>query len=1071
MSMISASQIAHRTRYARAAALGALRSPPSVAAPVIRHSDQQQRAFRFARLWAWSSYLDPEFQRDLDRRHRHLRHKYTDSLNRRLSWEKHPLADDAKSALKRMSNGYWRHSCKDSRPGGRYVNLDSGSKSPDNPEGIRPGRNIEDVERAPLEDLLFGRSSLDFFDKELSPFSSKKYRRRTRLTPDESSPVSAEALQSTETDYIIDPITNRKVPKSTTTAPRPTSQVDEPAKHPITSFKSYRSMFAPPVARDVKDTRAPIFYDGPPPAAELKRYSQVDIYDVPWDTPAPSSGLKDAWSSDDTPISWHHGDGIAPASMAGGYSWGLETHKGKEYTDLHLYKPLMDESPEPSTEDPAPKYKDLDKYGAVKYQEPDGKISQAESGQEYTDLHKYDAAPAKEQPTQEYTDLSRYGPVKHQEPDGSPAMDQPTQKYSDLDSYGPAKSHEPNGKYQGSVETAVDPEELSKYQAFRSHEPDGKYAPIFAAPALDPAELAQYATPFRSHEPDGKYASDNQSTSDGVDLAGYQAFRSHEPDGKYAAGTCKADADSDVKNYGAFRSHEPDGKYAESNGNSSSQSQSSELGQYQAVLSDEPNGKYAVQEETSIEAPDLGNHEAFSYEDSESKIAPPTNLGVEDDLFEYSPACHNEPDGKETPEVEQNSCDPAELSQYKVVRWNEPDGKPAEQQAAEVTVLEHDLEGESPAEAQLETKSHYRELLESLMPQPEQHKSLSGNYVRDFPEEFAASWARKDSDPNSPLLPKVSGTSSAINGDIGKQPENLESKADSAEPLQPALERFNKPGPPLIDELGSQAQLDPFTHEPKGLETSYAEECGDNVPPFVKVYGATKDDSNAAESASSATLPNPPSPPTLTIYKILVFNPTKQAVEIAETTSTVLDNAAPLTPADVLLRISNPHQFLPHFPLLQEQGFEIVSGSGDVLIFRKVHETGPSHNTTSETSTAEAIPNPTPVNPIDMTGSVRNLTVAAGRFASPTGFVNFDLPPPNVAPIDPPPRFVSGIDVRREEPVFSGPKAESKNERTKSLPKRIAVGAVWLAGVSYSLGVVGEYFKSGGSDGNGPRSL
>ncbi|KAK3687830.1 hypothetical protein B0T22DRAFT_139907 [Podospora appendiculata] len=1050
MSMIAASQIAHRTRCGRAASLGALCSPPSVAAAVLRHPDQQQRAFRFVRLWAWSSYLDPEFQRDMDRRHRHLRHKYTDSLNRRLSWEKHPLAEDARSALKRVSKCYWRPSSKDSRPGGRYVNLDAVSKSSDNPEGIRPGRNIEDVERAPLEDLLFGKSSLDLFDKELSPFASKKHRRRNQPMPDEPSPITAEASQSAETDYIIDPITNRKVPKSTIEALRSSLQVDEPVEHPITSFKSYRSMFAPPIALDVKDAQAPIFYDGPPPAAELKKYSQVDISDVPWNTPAPSSGIEDAWSSDKTPISWHHSDGIAPTSMAGGPSWGLETQIGKDYTDLHLYKPVMDKAPKHSTEDPTPKYKDLDKYGAIKHQEPHGKASQEQPSQEYKDLHKYDAVKfqeldgksATEQPIQDYTDLNQYGPVKCQEPDGSPAMGQPAQKYSDLDTYGPVKSNEPDGKYKGSVETAVDPEELSKYQAFRSHEPDGKYAPIFAAPTPDPAELAQYATPFRSHEPDGKYAANSQSTSDGAELAGYQAFRSHEPDGKYVDGARKADVDSEVESYGAFRGHEPDG-------------------QYQAVRSDEPNGKSAVQEEPNIEAPDLGNHEAFSYEDSESKIAPPTNQGAEGDLFEYSAARPNEPDGKKTSEVQQESYDSAELNQYQAVRWNEPDGKPAEQQAAEATILE----------AKLEPKSHYRELLESLMTQTGQHNALTGNYVRDFPEEFATSWARKDSDPNSPLLPQVSGAPSAINDNISKQPGHLEVKADSAETLQPALERFNKPGRSHANKYSSPAQLDPFTHEPKGLETSYAEECGDNVSPFVKVYGATKGDSNAAESASSAADPNPPSPPTPTIYKILVFNPDKQAVEIAETTSAVLDKAAPLTPADVLLRISNPHHFLSHFPLLQEQGFEIVSGSGDVLIFRKVQQPGPSDNAASVPHTAEAIPNPTPVNPIDMTGSLRNLTVAAGRFASPTGFVNFDLPPPNVAPIDPPPRFVSGIDVRREEPVFSGPKRESKRKRTKSLPLRMAVGAVWVAGVSYSLGVVGEYFKSGGSDGNGPRGL
>jgi hypothetical protein len=92
-------------------------------------------------------------------------------------------------------------------------------------------------------------------------------------------------------------------------------------------------------------------------------------------------------------------------------------------------------------------------------------------------------------------------------------------------------------------------------------------------------------------------------------------------------------------------------------------------------------------------------------------------------------------------------------------------------------------------------------------------------------------------------------------------------------------------------------------------------------------------------------------------------------------------------------------------------------------------------------------------------------------FASPTGFVNYDLPPLGESSAKSTPRFVSGIDVRREEPVFSGGKAERQSGTKKKLPKRIAVGAAWVAGVSYALGVMGEYFKTGGADGNGPKGL
>ncbi|KAK2070535.1 hypothetical protein P8C59_005020 [Phyllachora maydis] len=219
-----------------------------------------------------------------------------------------------------------------------------------------------------------------------------------------------------------------------------------------------------------------------------------------------------------------------------------------------------------------------------------------------------------------------------------------------------------------------------------------------------------------------------------------------------------------------------------------------------------------------------------------------------------------------------------------------------------------------------------------------------------------------------------------------------------------------------------------------------------------------------------------------TLYKILAYDPTMQTVNVAETTSVVPDSATPLPPAEVLLRLSNPTKFFPHFGPLQAQGFEIVSGSGDVLVFRKVRPATAEADATEEgmsspgAGSAAAKPSVTSafrkhVNPIDMMGfePLEYGGTAASRFASPTGFVNYDLPP---APE--PARFASGINVRREEDVFSGAKdtrQQDQGKARKSLPRRLAISAAWVGGVSYALGVVSEYFKTGGSDGKGPKGF
>jgi hypothetical protein len=94
---------------------------------------------------------------------------------------------------------------------------------------------------------------------------------------------------------------------------------------------------------------------------------------------------------------------------------------------------------------------------------------------------------------------------------------------------------------------------------------------------------------------------------------------------------------------------------------------------------------------------------------------------------------------------------------------------------------------------------------------------------------------------------------------------------------------------------------------------------------------------------------------------------------------------------------------------------------------------------------------------------------ATGNFASPTGFVNHDLPVS-----DPP--FKSNIDVRREEPVFSGKSnwqgdTESTRRKSKGRGKRLLIGAAWVAGCSYAIGVVAEFFRTGGMDGRGPKGF
>lgn len=335
-------------------------------------------------------------------------------------------------------------------------------------------------------------------------------------------------------------------------------------------------------------------------------------------------------------------------------------------------------------------------------------------------------------------------------------------------------------------------------------------------------------------------------------------------------------------------------------------------------------------------------------------------------------------------------------------------------------------------------------------------KRLTGNYARDFPEEFEKSWRQTlSSIPTEPL------------GGTG-QPEPAR--------VQPALDRHHKVRhglhvhflPEHSRNLDSSAEPFYRTAGPGELSNEHPGEAAEGLG-----------NSNENGSALSGT--------STTLYKVLVYDSTAQTISIAETSSLVGDFTSALSPAAALSRLSHPTKFLPHFASLEADGFEIVSGSGDVLVFRKArpsaveqHEASrAAAEATTDTSSSGSEPSGPPINPIDMTGRPKFMTPASANFASPTGYVAYpeseavDLPPP------PRPRIKYDRDVRREEPVYSGPETRSydgetgqERQRKKAgVGKRILVGGVWVAGISYGLGVVSEYFVTGGVDGTGPTGF
>ncbi|KAJ4425090.1 hypothetical protein N0V82_000144 [Gnomoniopsis sp. IMI 355080] len=981
---------------------------------------QQTRGFRWG-LW---SNLDDDFSRELRRRQRLLKHKYSEQLNRRLSWEKHPFSEDSRHALKRMMKSYWLSSY----PSGRSCDGSNHNRpeATDSKNGVRPGRNIEDVERGAMDHLMFGED-----EEPVSPdqFHNRHFaRRRVRKLKYTSDVRYGQPVEVDE--YIIDPITNRKVAK-----PPLSNSFKNGEDVPVKTFKDYRSQFTSPDVMSEQSNSArqqgcPYFQgDGSAQSTGSRgyRHNQTKSFDSMDDDPVVSPRTEEAVSS---------------------------ISQDAKYDGSPRHKPAKDSAPDSNLASnvyglPENHFSPFQHRNAV--EEAHGRFGDLQPPQESIVESGYKSALADEVASRVEGAESR---VVNQNNPATNETDvvvdfKPLNENVEQDA-----SHQQGGKPLGIREEFVKPEVLRRYRStihlvepgdFPESTVEGLRAKYGAA------ELKQYTT-VRCVQP-------GESTGPTADKAkAYdESWTCNEPDEKQS---------SSVEELRHLEmQHNP-----------------------RDMIHQEPNGPAILQPEQE----DALNAEIES--DTSKHIEP--EKGTKGQMTETLERLFS---------VRQGQGRQSGTSQYM-----EP-----EEKADKVLLGSKTVEKLASVKQGQGKKSNYREMLESLMSQHERfsdtqdheaavavklakaknqevdvpERKLTGNYVRDFPEEFEKSWTQTLSsipaEEQTSYEAQAAAESDAMDG-------GLEGAFGRPSPskIQPALNRCGS-AKTVVD------QDDHVTKESESLEPSSnteawsrnvqldrAHDAKDEMKPAVheetrdagedEVKNSVEESREASEEMRSTSNDEP------VLYKILAYDPTMQKINMAETTSFVPDFASALSPADALLRLSHPTKFFPHFASLEAQGFEIASGSGDVLVFRKVRPSKPEQVEKSPTETTGPDAEPTsaesPVNPIDMTGRPRVVSPASANFASPTGYVKYDNLPETEAdklPPPPPPRVAYNINLRREEPVFSGPKyrAYGEQKQRKSLGHRLLIGGVWVAGVSYGLGVVSEYFTTGGMDGLGPQSL
>jgi len=714
--------------------------------------------------------------------------------------------------------------------------------------------------------------------------------------------------------------------------------------------------------------------------------------------------------------------------------------------------------------------------------------------------------PCDQEGLQDYDAVAAYGPIRdaainHGIPRSDPVQEA-LRTYDERVSYAPVYRNNPAEEKEADRSSKV-PVGSSDYDGATNYEPGAFNGNVTAEISHTTPEdgLKEYDDSF-SYEP-GSFNGQmpgNQTSETENSLNEYDDIISYEP-GKFNGGLLKEEStaiDNGLKEYDDTTSYEPGSFNGKLPGEHVSTTEDG-LADYDSVTSYEPgdfNGKLPDEPSTYTDEGLKEYDSSTSYEPGKfngtvSRDHPILNdegLQDYDDVISYEPGVFN---GK-LPKG-QLSIDQDGLKEYDESTSYEPGAFNA---GEPVFGLKKDINSPS-----FESKLARRKQLEEEFLAKEEIEPIDAAAIRG---RLAAKYSQSQPVPQDPLQEVerdyINGRGSQSTFSRCPETPRIQTAMDrriSHEVPEDSSDLYSKTPQGLetnySEERKFQHEADPYSRTPQGLETSFRDEAvtktrGNELSSKNRTRQdksehtrLTREIRNIYEDAygeitskhrqtSESPIQKQPKEIDLfadtqepTLYKILAYDPTMQSISTAETTSIVPDSADALTPAEVLLRLSNPVKFFPHFEPLQSQGYEIISGAGDILVFRKVRGAkfpgakidASMHHDHARTNT----------NPIDG----MQPTAATGNFASPTGFVNYDRPES-----DPP--FISNIDVRREEPVFSGRSSWMNNKegsqgKKPSMGKRVLVGGAMVGGASYAIGVVADYFQTGGKDRKGPREF
>lgn len=588
-----------------------------------------------------------------------------------------------------------------------------------------------------------------------------------------------------------------------------------------------------------KKTTISVISSLPIKRGELERYSTAPIDSI--------DKLGESKTYDDLskyrPVEWNEPDGLQKPSSKS---------LSKNYKDVSEYRssPLSEHTTRNAKAEAAESYKDLEKYKAVTWTEPDEILAQ-QPQQELSKEHK---------------ELDKYGPVTWQEPNGLPskAADGQFNENIDAQKYGPVQWNEPDGLPR------TTPEEQS-----RNYDDLADYKVGFTAKdaVLKAHEQAQLDTTVKGEPlPDKVEVAAEDKSKEYKDLSKYGPVKWNEPDGLQPR--TEEEQTKDYADLSKYSQYDNTGPEAERVHPEEASKQYKDLHKYDQFPNAGPTVERVHPEEVSKHYKDLHQYPTAGFEEpakTQPFLAEEATKNY-DDLHLYRSSGFDSPD--KPYQADEPSKDSRDLGGYsaEMVRRNFVPAKLASAVAAGMK----EFDGISRSRPDSKTELSHRAKFQSVI-LAEDPDSGFGSMDESFPREesrFRANIER-----------------------ISKR-----EKLTAAQKLD--------------------AESDPYSKYPQGLETSFDKERGERQSwPMARHHQGRSD----SDSDSS-------------LFKMMAYDAATKSVTIVEVSTSAQDKTRATNPAEAILQLSQPSKFFPHFTSLQQQGYEIVSGSPDVLVFKKVRE-------------------------------------------------------------------------------------------------------------------------------------